>query len=502
MKLIVKNFGAIKESVIDLSKRYYFFVGYNNTGKTYLAKLIYEIFSKETLQEFCEQSTSNTSIEENTSTITLSKVLIENLLDEFSLYLKTVVIPKSLKINANSEFILEDLEVKFDFNFEEDVENVALETSVTVGINNPASSEMNKIDIFSVNKEKKSLDVKLKTLTSEDIYSKLPNDFAKEITKKGFKEFLNSIKVDVPKRLTQSILTLLVRNNETPFFLPANRIFILENADELVEQDNKRNAEFAKSISELLESKNPNIQNKLGDILARKSESNHTSQISYLISEISKLRKNKDEDFIRNGNGFYNDLIKKLEAIMGGEIVMDKAGSISNWAEKFKLSHNGNNEPIQMYLASSSINQLGTLYLYLKYWAKAEQNFLMIDEPEENLHPESQIKLINLLLEFGNLNNRVLITTHSPLLAEIINNYLVLGQLKNKSKIANDLGLVDVDLTPEDAGIYYFNGEIVTEHKVGSYGTIFSSFKEAQDKIYSTGEYLGELMFKQLNKSK
>ena len=30
MKLIVKNFGAIKESVIDLSKRYYFFVGYNN----------------------------------------------------------------------------------------------------------------------------------------------------------------------------------------------------------------------------------------------------------------------------------------------------------------------------------------------------------------------------------------------------------------------------------------------------------------------------------------
>ncbi len=191
-----------------------------------------------------------------------------------------------------------------------------------------------------------------------------------------------------------------------------------------------------------------------------------------------------------------------IKAVMGGEIVMDKAGSISNWAEKFKLLNNGNNEPIQMYLASSSINQLGTLYLYLKYWAKADENFLMIDEPEENLHPESQIKLINLLLEFGNLNNRVLITTHSPLLAEIINNYLVLGQLKDKSKIANDLGLVDVDLTPEDTGIYYFNGEIVTEHKVGSYGTIFSSFKEAQDKIYSTGEYLGELMFKQLNKSK
>lgn len=502
MKLIVKNFGAIKESVIDLSKRYYFFVGYNNTGKTYLAKLIYEVFNEETIQDFSKWSKSNASIEQNSAIITLDKVFIETLLNEFALYLKTIVIPKSLKINTDSQFILKDLEIKFDFDFEKDIEQASLESGTALDI-----SETDKIDIFSLSKEKNSLDVKLKSFTNEDIYSKLKTreDISKltNTTNKKFTlKLISVIKANAPAQLTQSLLTLLLQNKKKPFFLPANRIFILENADELVEQENKRNAEFAKSMSELFESKDPDRVEKLGDIIARKSGSNHTSQISYLISEISKLRKNKDEKFIRNGNGFYDDLIKKLGIVMGGEIVMDKAGAISNWAEKFKLSNNGNNEPLQMYLASSSINQLGTLYLYLKYWAKVDENFLMIDEPEENLHPESQIKLINLLLEFGNSNNRVLITTHSPLLAEIINNYLVLGQLKDNSKIAKDLGLADVGLTPADAGIYYFNGEVVIEHKVGSYGTIFSSFKEAQDKIYSAGEYLGELMFKQLNKSK
>jgi predicted ATPase len=58
----------------------------------------------------------------------------------------------------------------------------------------------------------------------------------------------------------------------------------------------------------------------------------------------------------------------------------------------------------------------------------------MIDEPEENLHPENQILLVNLLLEFLTTNNRLLITTHSPLVAEVVNNYLILGQLENKEK--------------------------------------------------------------------
>ena len=43
MKLSIKNFGAIKEGEIDLSKKVYVFVGYNNTGKTYISQLMYAL---------------------------------------------------------------------------------------------------------------------------------------------------------------------------------------------------------------------------------------------------------------------------------------------------------------------------------------------------------------------------------------------------------------------------------------------------------------------------
>lgn len=504
MKLIVRNFGAIKESVIDLSKRHYFFVGYNNTGKTYLAKLIYDIFNVETHSDYTKSSRAIHSIENVSGSLILNEATIKNLLNSFAIYLKEITIPKSLKTGNDSNFILSDLEIQFEFDLQEDVEKPSLQSRVAIGVNNGKDNSINDsdIDIYNLKKVENSLEVKIENFTSEQIYEKLPKDFFENVPKKRFEEQINSIREDVSKSFNQSLLSLLLQNREKPFFLPANRIFILENADELVEQDNARNAELAKTLLELLQSKDIDRE-KLGSIVSRKSDSNHTIQISNLISEISKLRKNKDEEFVLNGTGFYDELIHKLSSIMGGEIVMDRPSALSNWVEKFKIQqYNVQNEkPINMYLASSSINQLGILFLYFKYWARTEQNFLMIDEPEENLHPESQIKLINLLLEFASSNNRILITTHSPLLAEMINNYLVLGQLENKDEVIENFNLIKVDMNPNNTGIYYFNGEVVTEHKVGSYGTIFSSFKQAQDKIYALGDTLNELMFKQLYKS-
>ena len=44
MKLSVKNLGPIKQGEIDLSKRFSVFVGYNNSGKTYMAQVIWTMF--------------------------------------------------------------------------------------------------------------------------------------------------------------------------------------------------------------------------------------------------------------------------------------------------------------------------------------------------------------------------------------------------------------------------------------------------------------------------
>jgi len=41
MEIQVKNLGTIKEGVVDLSKNLIIFAGQNNTGKSYMAYLIY-----------------------------------------------------------------------------------------------------------------------------------------------------------------------------------------------------------------------------------------------------------------------------------------------------------------------------------------------------------------------------------------------------------------------------------------------------------------------------
>ena len=64
---------------------------------------------------------------------------------------------------------------------------------------------------------------------------------------------------------------------------------------------------------------------------------------------------------------------------------------------------------------------IAPLLLYLRYRAKVG-DFLVIDEPEMNLHPESQVKLLEALSILVNLGVRVLLTTHSPYIMAHLNN--------------------------------------------------------------------------------
>ncbi|WP_437671082.1 AAA family ATPase [Sorangium sp. So ce131] len=76
---------------------------------------------------------------------------------------------------------------------------------------------------------------------------------------------------------------------------------------------------------------------------------------------------------------------------------------------------------IDLYNASSSIKQLAPLLLYLRFRA-APNDFLIIDEPEMGLHPESQARLLEALAILVSLGVRVLVTTHSPYIMAHLNN--------------------------------------------------------------------------------
>ncbi|MCP4111270.1 MAG: AAA family ATPase [Desulfobacteraceae bacterium] len=289
---------------------------------------------------------------------------------------------------------------------------------------------------------------------------------------------------ELKKIILTTILSILLKD-EKPFYLPAARVFYPVFYEYIFRYEKERLAELSKKMMDMLASKHM-LDEK--DIIMYKSR--YTEPMDALINKIFKLNEGVTETSPNNGN-FH----KELEEIIGGKIVLARKEGMAP-AEFYLMMKNYYH--LEMYLSSSSVNQLTTLYLFFKYWM---ENYLIIDEPEENLHPENQISLLNLLVKFSK-NNKVLITSHSPLLTKALNNHIYLGILKeNNVNIEKTVEQHDIDidlsssLNHEDIGIYFFDGGYIHNYKVKNYGVLFDDFKKVERKLENISEILTDEIY-------
>lgn len=190
--------------------------------------------------------------------------------------------------------------------------------------------------------------------------------------------------------------------------------------------------------------------------------------------------------------GLYTPLIQELESIMNGSIVFKRTLQ-GMGRKKYYYQRTGTDEFLPLHRAASSVNQLALLYLYLNYLATPRNNTLLIDEPEMNLHPENQVRLVNLLMKFANYGeNCVYITTHSPLIANMINNHILIGYLQEKGeeektgleKVLQEHQLnINENLSYKDFAVYHFADGGFEEYKAGEYGVAFKDFNKAREEI-------------------
>lgn len=99
-----------------------------------------------------------------------------------------------------------------------------------------------------------------------------------------------------------------------------------------------------------------------------------------------------------------------------------------------------------------------------------------------------------------------MITTHSPLLGDAINNYLYLFWLKNQNVDVNAIIgeysseiNTKINLSTEDIAIYFFEGQKIIPYKRGDYGVVFSDFNSEQRKIKKIELALTNKMYELLN---
>lgn len=195
-----------------------------------------------------------------------------------------------------------------------------------------------------------------------------------------------------------------------------------------------------------------------------------------------------------NGNdGESSDIVKELEGnIIGGSYNITKNGEINfryhkDDAEKEDIMLN-------FHMASSTAKSLFGLDCYLKNLDERE-GYLIIDEPEQNLHPDNQRKIARLLARIVNGGINVMISTHSDYIVKEINNLIQLGQEFNgRKEIMERYGYSgDELLKKEDVKGYFLNKHEIQPMEMEAEGLVVESFDEVinsmnyvSDEIYFT----------------
>src|SRR6185312_11393067 len=90
----------------------------------------------------------------------------------------------------------------------------------------------------------------------------------------------------------------------------------------------------------------------------------------------------------------------------------------------------GTTTHLDKYLSSSSVKSLAGLSFWLRHLAH-EGDFLIIDEPELNLHPKNQRLVARLLARLARSGIKVMMSTHSDYILRELNNLIMLSRDKD-----------------------------------------------------------------------
>ena len=116
---------------------------------------------------------------------------------------------------------------------------------------------------------------------------------------------------------------------------------------------------------------------------------------------------------------------------------------------------NGGSTRFPFHRTSSMVSELAPLILLLKHNVR-EGNLIILEEPESHLHPASQRQMARAVVRLVNAGVRVLLTTHSDLFLGALNNLLGLNAVEANQ--LRQLGLDDEDrLDPADVAAYQFS---------------------------------------------
>ena len=186
----------------------------------------------------------------------------------------------------------------------------------------------------------------------------------------------------------------------------------------------------------------------------------------------------------------YSTLAKRLEAeILGGMVRSERseAGYPSFYYRPDGWK--GDLPDLPLMNTSSMVSELAPVVLYLRHVVQLG-DVLIIEEPESHLHPAMQVAFTRLLAAAVRSGVRIIVTTHSEWVLEALANLVRLsGVPKGKRK---GIDGADLALTPDEVGAWLFTskrrprGSVVEEIPLDmESGTFPAGYGEVTESLYN-----------------
>ena len=142
--------------------------------------------------------------------------------------------------------------------------------------------------------------------------------------------------------------------------------------------------------------------------------------------------------------------------------------------------------------ASSMVSEIAPVVLYLRHVVHPG-DVLIIEEPESHLHPSMQVEFTRQLANLVQHGYRVIITTHSEWVLEELGNVVQRSQLPEQERAA--VSESEVALTPEQVGVWLFRpnrrgrarGSEVVEVKMDESGLYETGFDDVAIALSNDG---------------
>lgn len=441
MKITVKNFGPIAEAKnIEVSPMT-IFVGHSNTGKSYLAMLIYSIFKTFTRDDY---PSHGLSVYERAHVHFLENPEKRNLVDNLKKSRQAAFSEIEKHFLVWAEMVCEAWKSSFVYCFGEEgkkiIEAPRGDENFSVKITTPE-----KLLVLDLTEPQKS---KLSSRKKEELYQRIKQtlpatekqEYKNRIsdapeTRESWFLIKQSERV-VSKLFSQFHVVLLGEATIIPYYLPAVRGGIIQSHRTLVGTLIKRASQAGLVEFPSIPLFNGVFSDFMRNLIDLGSRVWGTTMRRGLLQGPDSV----DRERIEKIGG-------DMEAhVLSGKVHVQKAETqYPDFRYRFKA--NGKECDLPLMSASSSVSELAPISLFIRHYLDVG-NLFIVEEPEAHLHPEAQRQIAGALAQLANAGVKVLITTHSDIIIEQISNFVYAAKKPRSRK---------VKLKEEECSVYWFN---------------------------------------------